>query len=154
MNWIWSKIRDNGFTLKPQNWQSAWWGVCGGVCLHAPRARVFIYVRLCLWSLCGAMAMLRFPADSVLGCRPELSFSTSSLSLTHTQSHTRPHSFSCTHTHTHAVLHLPTHSFSLVDADTKDTYIQCTHLFPTSVAVHKAPISLDASEIFGCGVRR
>ena len=57
-----------------------------------------------------------------LGCCPELSFSTSSLS--HTQNHTRPHSFSCTVT--------PAYALFLVATGTHNTHVLHTRI---SVAI-------------------
>lgn len=72
------------------------------------------------------------PCRLGLGCRPELGFSSSSLSQAHrvTPAHTL--------THAHALLHLPTHSFCRY---TRHTYTN-THLVPVSVAVHTVRLQL------------
>lgn len=72
------------------------------------------------------------PCRLGLGCRPELGFSSSS--LTHARRVTPAHTL----THTHALLHLPTHSFCRY---TRHTYTN-THLIPVSAAVHTVRLQL------------
>lgn len=72
------------------------------------------------------------PCRLGLGCRPELGFSSSSLS--HARRVTPAHTL----THTHALLHLPTHSFCRY---TRHTYTN-THLIPVSAAVHTVRLQL------------
>lgn len=72
------------------------------------------------------------PCRLGLGCRPELGFSSSS--LTHARRVTPAHTL----THTHALLHLPTHSFCRY---TRHTYTN-THLVPVSAAVHTVRLQL------------
>lgn len=91
--------------------------------------------------------MLRFPADSVWDA-VQSSASAPAPFLTHTELYPPTHFL--LHAQTHTCTVTPAYASSLVDTETQNTHTD-THLLSllTVVAVHKASISLDTSEVFG-----